>query len=258
MKKYWLAFLLILLCVGIAQGQTTDYQLAICQAGATCPAPSGTGIFGGEVNGLSGSTFQIASPGNITPPENPVLLIVGVPNGGAAPPAITQINGVTLATPINATAVSVWGGTFGNPTPFSSGTDAYAALGLGSAKTGQNSESFTNWQNANAALGLTTTRFSLYVYAVPNTGTNGLGLGGSSQTSGTFTFGGTLTQGTFIVAYSCSTGSTTTSCTQQGDNMGATPFTQAGEIVSVPEPTVLTLLLSTGLVGLVGAIRRRF
>jgi hypothetical protein len=184
------------------------------------------------------------------------LLIVGVPNNGAAPPAITAINGVTLGTPISATAVSVWGGTFGNPTPFSSG-DAYAALGLGpSSKTGQQSESFTNWQNANAAIGVTANSYSLYVYALPNTGTNGLGLGGSSQTSGTFTFGSGLTVGTFIISYACSTGSTTANCTTQGDNLGATPFTQSGEFV--PEPSILTMLLTTGLVGLVGVFRRRF
>jgi hypothetical protein len=232
--------------------------MAISCSTLGCSNGIGAGTIAGEVNGLSGTTFSVSVNANVAAVVDPVLIIIGVPNppAGFTPPNITAVNGVGV-TPfgpgLNGGAWG-WNGSSG-ATSFTSGNqDAYAALGLGSAKTGQASESFGNWQTANAQAGLGTTSFSLYVYAV-----SGLGLGGGNHTSGSFTFGSPLPVGTFIIAYSCTTPNAPTAvCPQSGDQLGATPFTVAGEVNSVPEPTAFALLGTTGILGLIGGVRRKY
>jgi hypothetical protein len=131
-KSTWLAVLLVCTWTGMAWAQLSDYQLQICSS------PSCTsGIFGGEVNGVTGTTLTIFENGGGSPSVlDPVLLIVGVPNNSTAPPNITAINGSTLGPPLTPSSSGpFWGGTYptnGTAVSFSSG-DAYAALGLGSA-----------------------------------------------------------------------------------------------------------------------------
>jgi hypothetical protein len=195
---------------------------------------------------------------------DPVLIILGVPNpqpGTFTVPQVTAING-TSVTPFGpglAGGAWGWGGSSSAVTFNSSnGASAYSADGINNAaaKTGQNSESFTNWQTANAQLGLITNSFSLYTYAIPGTG-----LTGGQTASVTFS---NLPFGTFIIATSCSTiantGSITAPCQTQGDFLGATPFTVAGmeTLKTVPEPSELGMLALSGIAGLGMRLRKRF
>lgn len=266
MKKAILYLVPVVLFAGLSFAQTTDpslvdYQLQISCSGGGCSTGIGTGSIAGEVNGISGNTVTILENGNGSPAVlDPVLLILGVPNpqpSGFTAPLVTAING-TSVTPFGpGLAGGAWGWSgSSSATIFNStnGASAYSAVGLNNAaaKTGQNSENFGNWQTANAQLGLTTNSFSLYVYAIPGTG-----LTGGHTASVTFS---NLPFGTFIIATSCSTGSNTSSCTTQGDELGATPFTVSGEETShrVSEAPVLGMLALSGIAGLVGIrVRKR-
>lgn len=256
MKKIGLAALFVCMCAGIATAQLTDYQLQVSCTG--CASGIYTGGSSPEVNGLSVNTITIKENGNGQPTVlDPVLLIIGVPNppAGFTPPTVTAGTSVGVG-PGLAGGAWGWNGSAGATTFSSSSSgDAYSQFGLGGGPSGQNSESFGNWSAANLQLlGKTTSSFSLYVYALSGTSLSG---GGST----TATFNSTLPEGTFVIAYSCSgTSFSSGPCPPgNGDIVGATPFTQAGETTTnqVPEPTTLALLGTTGLFGLAGVFRRK-
>jgi hypothetical protein len=219
----------------------------------SCPAPPGCPVFGNEVNGINGNTFTLdqASGTSTAALTNPVLLMIGVPNvgGSFSAPTITLSAGTGVLGGAPPTGLT-WSPTTGFANTMTSGgpiTDAYQALGLSDpASEAGNSESFVNWAAADSAvLGLATTNFGVYVYELSNTGLLG------HPSTDNVTFNGALPKGTFVVAYGCTSAGwpTTTPCLS-GD-IYATPFTQSGLEVPVPEPNSLSLF-TTGLIGLVG------
>ncbi len=196
---------------------------------------------------------------------NPVMLILGVPTGNAAPTLTINGEAPLVTTPSIAiggtdTYGGSWNTTTGNAGTFDKtaskgGNSAYDVVGFNPA--GNNSENYGNW---NASTGLTS--WTLFVYSLTfSPGTFGtqsnFGVGDWVDIGATG-----LTGGTFVIAYGCDgvTGKTAPNNCTGADDTFSTPFTYAGAIdggnvtiTSVaPEPASL-LLIGTGL----ALLRRR-
>jgi hypothetical protein len=244
MAKYrhlavFVAVLLTLALVGsIAWADTViDPQIFI--------QPSGTAPAGGDPNLITDTTsFVIGVAGNFTL-QDPLLVIVGVYDGGSA--TLSSTTGCLDPSACPLATVGTYGLST-NDTSFTSGT-AYAALGL----TAGGSESFANWSAADTSAGLAApTSFELEVFQITGNLTSG----------STFTLDTTAPFGSFIIGYSCEDGTgSSTGCATKGD-IGQTPFTNAGFINTsppthkIPEPAGLATL-GSGLLLTGGMLRRR-
>jgi hypothetical protein len=236
--------LLIATCWGLgsAWGQELeDPQIFICQ-GCTSPA-------GGDPNPITNPfAFDVGVAGNHAL-ASPLLLIVGVPEGGSAP--TISYDGNTIG-PGSTSEYWGWAGSSSPVTFNSSSPDACVAVGLqfgskGDNGTGCASETYGNWTGV--LLGSKPASYSLYVYVLPVA---------LSPANSPITIGlNGATLGTYVIAFSCEYNSST-SCTPNG-NVGSTPFTNAAldEVPTrVPEP-MTAALVTTGLLGLAGFARKR-
>ena len=272
MRKLWiemcssLAVVIVLLMWGApAAAQTgTDPELlfisssttTFCQGGNVC-------VINNEVNPIS-STFFIDFNGNGQGSVvNPILLLVGIPNGGTVPNINATISYDTTAAGGTATrgGADIYGGTW-DPTvglassgveinPFTTG-DAYGDVGLNDS--GDGSENFGNWASAtNAITHSTPTSYTIAVYEL-NLNPAFAPFSAGNDIDVTMTG---LAAGDIVVGYACSS-PVTGACT--GGNQFSTPFTEAGVVTPtsvVPDGGMTLMLLGGALVG-IESLRRRF
>ena len=242
----------VTLVVGFAPAAFADATLHI---GTGAGTPCATGC-GGDPNTITPTVLSIYQTSSGAPDLlDPLLLILGSPNttGLAAAPVIASITeydpypGPSVGTAtwsLGGTPVYGWDGDgfAGNWTP--SDPHVYEFLNLPPPPANA-SNNATNWFGV-APPG--TTFYGIYVYVIHATlGNNGL-LDVHWDGSG-------LPEGTIAIAYGCDRLS---SRTNDCPNAGAayhTPFTEAGRVGRVPEPTMLTLLAAG--FGLIPLARRR-
>jgi hypothetical protein len=210
----------------------TGYSPACVTGG--CP------VYGNEVNGFSGYTFDVSQTSNGSSNlNNPWLLIFGVAETNNATPNPTLFSNSSVLSITSSGLPTTGSATFGNSDGslygwsgngyagnMTSG-DVYSFLNL-QGKGIDASNSFVNWSAADSTvLGINATSFGIYVFDVNAT----LSPGGDV----TFSFADqSIPQGAFIVAYG-----------NDGQHVYVNPFTEAGleeGTKQVPEPSSLLLL----------------
>lgn len=177
---------------------------------------------------------------------DPVLLILGIADGGAAPTLTdTLLGGVTDVTVVR-NGTDFFGGTwdangFAGVFDSSAGNQSvYEVIGFTDYNSGgADSQSYTNWSGASDL-----TSWNLFVYQLyfaPEFGRGDFVEFGASLR---------LPEGSYVVGYGLNAPSKNGTQAVQ-----ATPFTFAGR-VAVPEPATMTLLIPA--LGLFALARRKF
>lgn len=199
------------------------------------PPNTGAYLYGEEVRPISETNLGIMEMGPGQPQLlSPLLLILGVPNLPSeidptySAPQIASLSQGTASAPM-----------YGEFFTSAATGDVYSFLGLSG---GNNSNSFTNWSNAELAVnGISVEGFGMFVYELYNTG-----IEGGAQVDVTFL--NDLEVGTFAVAYGWDA--------ERG--IYTTPFTESGLVTGppVPEPSTI-LLLGAGFLGLAAFGRKR-
>jgi PEP-CTERM motif len=241
-RRLWFFLVLGLLAPSVARAEAllrvtpegwtpSDYQAAGYPTDPSIIGPDGFRL-----------TYHGGGPDTLV---DPVLLILGIADGTAAPTLTDTLLGGVTDVNIVRDGTDFFGGTW-NANGFAGVFDSsagnqsvYEVIGFTASKSGgADSENYSNWS---AATGLTSWNLFVYqLYFAPQFG-RGDFIEFSSNLS--------LPDGSFVIGY----GLNTPKNGKQG--VEATPFTFAGK-VSVPEPGTLTLLIPA--LGLFGFYRRKY
>ena len=200
------------------------------------PPDTGSYLYSNELRPIALNEIQFENNSNNSINfDNPLWLIVGVPNAGGSftAPAISS--------------VSSGSGAFSSgdsKNNFNSG-EVYSFLGLNGTGLPQ-SNNFTNWAGAyNYVTGLTASEFDIMVYLLTNSNPNN----GPVDIK----FASDFLDGSIALVYGTETG------TSGDTKYYGTPFTEAGMADNggppIPEPATI-FLLGAGLSG-IGFLRRR-
>jgi PEP-CTERM motif-containing protein len=226
MRRTLVLVLGILIAGLLGAGTASADQVFVCQS---CSSPPG-----GAPNVITDtSSFNVGLAGSGTD-DSPLLIIVAVYNGVGSP---------SISFGGNPSEPLATAGTYGlltNSTTLTTGQDVFAVLGL----TAGGSESLGNLSGHDTTLGFAApTSFTLDVFEIPTnlTGTITIDESGASG-------------GSFILAYSCKSGTPTDAKCPNGD-VSQTVDTNMG-FIKTPEPGSLALLC-TGLLAMAGGLRRR-
>jgi hypothetical protein len=177
---------------------------------------AGLYIQGGSPNKTNFNPFYlILGFVNTASPSAPTITNVSVYNNAGTPNGTGIIN---AGTPSSTTSTSISASSISSPwtgTP----NDVYSFLGSTFAG-GNNSENFTNWVAAEAALGITATKFTIGVYDLSSF-TNNSSFTGNGLVD--MTFSSALPTGTMVIGFGCGPAN----C-QSNPNPFSNAFTQSG------------------------------
>jgi hypothetical protein len=272
---------LLILGATAAWGQVIDPSVLHIGTGAGTGCAQGCG---GDPNQVSTTHFDVFDNQNSKNLVTPLLVILGIPNFSGAAPTMSGVTsyqpyagvatGGTVLTSANfgIAGSDFYGGNWNTATGFGGSMtsgEVYGKLNLANAN---NSNSFGNWQGADAGISVAATSYGLYVYRI-NVGIVGNGLLD-------ITWSSALANGTMAVAYGCQGVSPNdlSTCGPPSPNSYNTPITEAGMVHggapppppspappppgggggggSVPEPGSIVLLGST-LFALGGIMRKK-
>lgn len=244
-----LAVTIVMLVPSLSRAAILDPATLHIGPGAGTACATGCG---GDPNSLP-SKFDLdiyQNSGGAGTLDNPVLLILGIPNYTGIAPTISSVDFYnpypgtgeagtwTLAT----TQYGLDGGSSGYFGSMTAGQEVYSFLTLWGPT--DNSNNFGNWAGADANIGVTATSFGIYVFALSLPG-DGLGANGLID----ITFGTAIPKGTIAVAYGADLDRN-----HKNGFIYDTPFTEAGLFrngngggggggqAAVPEPASLALL----------------
>lgn len=274
---FGISLLLLLMSTGSLWSQILDDPQIYVESQNTTTCKNISAPCGIDPNDIGdGSSIYVGFAGNHSA-VMPLLILVGVPNGDAAPTLTNLPAGISIENPgvqvfeLNHATTGTSAGEFEGTMASGGCKDAYSCSGItpNTGNGGGASESFVNWTTnpfpggaTNPDVGVTS--FDLYAYAIHialNSKTN--------PTNSPIQIGfGNTTAGSFVVAFSCSTTVANNGACPNG-GIGDTPFTNAGFIDTtntgggggggrgtVPEPSSVALLASIVL-GTVVLLKKR-
>lgn len=193
-----------------------------CNGGSACVLPN-------AVNPLTSGTLYIQYTGPGSSLDDPILLIVGVPNGASPVPTISStisLNGRSSGGSAELDGRNVYGGDWhecGGVAGDVNAGNVFEELGL---RHGSSWETVTNWSEATYIVtGSTPRSYNVAVYELHPTSAFNSGDNMKVRLTG-------LAAGDIVVAYGCEGNGQGKSSTCNSSHVVETPFNEAGDLMA--------------------------